>query len=482
MQEYTFEYRDEFRRKSIAEKLINLISKDVDISPMVIDGDWGVGKTEFCRKLIHLIQEQKPNEYQTVYIDAFRSDHNDEPLIAILAEIIKEFTADDNGEQTEKTKSLIGRIGKVINFSVGTVTKAVLGHLLKQNVDIITAGFTDALSDNDKKEINELASNTTTELSNEVIDSSMDLIAERLLKEQIESEKNLQALKDILLELSQEKKIILFVDELDRCRPDYAVQMLEILKHIFDIKNVKIALITNMQQLQASVNHRYGSLVHSERYLNKFIKFSFKLPNLVDDWDGYGTHTRNVSIEYFKVLMRESAVGKIIKFTSNQNILNQFIADIIEKNNLSLREIKTFVRYLDIYFLLKDDNYGIIYKIGYRLLEILSVFIFCFRPHLINYIINNELNIVDLAQSLGLNTPLKMEISDKGFYTIRLVIFMLSKNSKYGLEELIFENSEESKNWDKRVEGCFGEFDVPDDYLRLIKSVIYELQFKKLKN
>lgn len=483
MQEYTFEYRDEFQRKSIAEKLINLISKGADISPMVIDGDWGVGKTEFCKKLIHLIQEQKPDEYQTVYIDAFRSDHNDEPLIAILAEIIKEFTVDDNGEQTERTKNLIKRIGKIINFSLGTVTKAVLGHLLKQNVDDVTEGFSNAWSDDDKKEINGLVSDTAIELSNKAVDSSMDLIAEKLLKEQIESEKNLQALKDILLELSQEKPIILFIDELDRCRPDYAVQMLEILKHIFDIENVKIVLITNMQQLQASVNHRYGSLVQSERYLNKFIKFSFKLPNVVDDWGGYGNYARNVSSEYFKILVQKSVIGQVIKFTRDANILNNFIVDIIEKNNLSLREVETFVRYLDIYFLLQEDDYGdILYYLGYRLIEFLGVFIFCFRPRLINHIINNELNIIDLIQSIGFNNPLKMEIGDRKYYAMRLTIFMLSKNSKYSSEELVFENPEDIEFWEKRVESSFGAFNMPDDYLGIIKNVIYELQFKKLKH
>lgn len=482
MQEYTFEYRDEFQRKSIAEKLINLISKGADISPMVIDGDWGVGKTEFCKKLIHLIQEQKPDEYQTVYIDAFRSDHNDEPLIAILAEIIKEFTVDDNGEQTERTKNLIKRIGKVINFSLGTVTKAVLGHLLKQNVDDVTEGFSNAWSDDDKKEINGLVSDTAIELSNKAVDSSMDLIAEKLLKEQIESEKNLQALKDILLELSQEKPIILFIDELDRCRPDYAVQMLEILKHIFDIENVKIVLITNMQQLQASVNHRYGSLVQSERYLNKFIKFSFKLPNVVDDWDGYGNYARNVSSEYFKTLVQKSVMGNVMQSTIDANILNDLIVGVIEKNNLSLREVETFIRYLEIYFLLKEVDYGNRYYLGYRLIEFLGIFIFCFRPKLIHSIVSDELNLVDLIQSIGFNVPFKMEIGDRKYYAMRLTIFMLSKNSKYGLEELIFDNPEDIQVWEKRIENSFGTFNVPDDYLKFIKNVIYELQFKKLKH
>ncbi|MBS9778043.1 MAG: hypothetical protein KGV50_04690 [Gammaproteobacteria bacterium] len=47
----TFENRDEFQRKPIAEKIIQLLKSEIDISPLMIDGNWGIGKTEFCCKL-----------------------------------------------------------------------------------------------------------------------------------------------------------------------------------------------------------------------------------------------------------------------------------------------------------------------------------------------------------------------------------------------------------------------------------------------
>ena len=87
----TFVTQDEFKRKPIAENIIRLLTSDIDLSPMVIDGGWGTGKTEFCQKLIRLMQEQHP-DYRPVYIDAFRSDHSGEPLLALLAEIIKACT------------------------------------------------------------------------------------------------------------------------------------------------------------------------------------------------------------------------------------------------------------------------------------------------------------------------------------------------------------------------------------------------------
>ena len=53
----TFDTPDEFNRKPIAENIIRLLTLDIDLSPMVIDGGWGTGKTEFCQKLIRLMQQ-----------------------------------------------------------------------------------------------------------------------------------------------------------------------------------------------------------------------------------------------------------------------------------------------------------------------------------------------------------------------------------------------------------------------------------------
>ena len=51
--------RDEFRREQVAERVIKLLTSDIDVSPMVIDGDWGTGKTEFCHKLINKFKEDR---------------------------------------------------------------------------------------------------------------------------------------------------------------------------------------------------------------------------------------------------------------------------------------------------------------------------------------------------------------------------------------------------------------------------------------
>ena len=55
--EFTFQTRDEFNRRPFAERIINLLKSDIDISPMAIDGAWGTGKSEFCIKTLRLIEK-----------------------------------------------------------------------------------------------------------------------------------------------------------------------------------------------------------------------------------------------------------------------------------------------------------------------------------------------------------------------------------------------------------------------------------------
>ena len=305
--EKTFATHDEFNRKPIAENIIRLLTSPIDLSPMVIDGGWGTGKTEFCQKLIRLMEQQQLN-YQPVYIDAFRSDHSGEPLLALLAEIIKTCTPpkDSDEKLIEEHKDRIRRITKAAGFLMKTVAKAAVGHVLKQNTDDLAEEFQQIM--NDGQDADSLAE-TVTDAAATIASHTIDATVEALLKEQIEAEKNLETLKACLKELAADKPIILFIDELDRCRPDYAVDMLEVIKHVFDIENVKVVLVTNTKQLRAAINHRYGAEVDAQKYLDKFLKYSFALPEKVvaqTEQDRVW-----VSIHHFGQLIKGRDIGEV---------------------------------------------------------------------------------------------------------------------------------------------------------------------------
>jgi predicted KAP-like P-loop ATPase len=229
----TFDERDEFKRKSIAEKLISLLQADIDISPMVIDGSWGTGKTEFCHKLMNQMRDNET--HHLIYIDAFKADHADEPLMTVLAEVIK--ILPDN----ESKQSFIKKALPAVRYGLKTIAKAGVSHLLRQDVADVADDF--------DKEIQKTA------------DKAIDATVESVLKDHVKADQNLKALQTALAEIAATKPIILFVDELDRCRPNFAVDMLEIIKHTFDVEGVSFVLITNTQQLKASVNHCYGHAV-----------------------------------------------------------------------------------------------------------------------------------------------------------------------------------------------------------------------------
>ena len=159
----TFDERDEFKRKSIAENAIRLLTDEkLHISPMVIDGSWGTGKTEFCLKLINLIKQKET--HSVIYIDAFKADHIDEPLMTVLAEIVKVLPNDKRG-------SFIKKVIPTVRFSLKTIAKAGVSHILRQDI-------ADVVSDYD-----EHIENAT--------DKAIDATAELLLKDHIEAEKNL---------------------------------------------------------------------------------------------------------------------------------------------------------------------------------------------------------------------------------------------------------------------------------------------------
>lgn len=75
--------------------------------------------------------------------------------------------------------------------------------------------------------------------------------------------------------------IVIVIDELDRCRPDYALAVLEVIKHFFAVPKVHFILGINGEALESSVRARYGVDVDAESYLRKFINASFSLPRAI---------------------------------------------------------------------------------------------------------------------------------------------------------------------------------------------------------
>lgn len=142
-------------------------------------------------------------------------------------------------------------------------------------------------------------------------------------------------MKSILAELARDERMIIVVDELDRCRPDFSITLLEKIKHVFEVPNVSFLLVANMNQLSAAISHVYGNGSDISRYVDKFIKIVVSLPV----YDGELT----LANQYFSELLAKQKIPNI--FNSSALV---FIEHILENNSHSLRDVEHFVRYCDV--------------------------------------------------------------------------------------------------------------------------------------
>lgn len=444
--------RDEFQREQIAAKVIRLLISPIEISPMLIDGDWGTGKTEFCHKLINKLQAEY-SDSRVLYIDAFRADHADNPLLTVLSAILS-LLPNESLKKPLRDKAL-----PILRFAAVTVGKAVAAHVLQQNTDALANGMEESLQD--------------------ATDQAIDATVKALLKDHEEAEKNLQALQAALIQIATEKPITIFIDELDRCRPDFAVQMLETVKHIFNVEGVQFVFITNTRQLRAAINHRYGQQVDAQRYLDKFLKFSFRLPDYIPkSYESYQYLTQ-ASAHHFSLLAKKSQALSETWLRETNSMVYKFSVEIIKKNGLSLREVETFVRYLEIYQELSKKITANQNADAKPLFLIFGVYLFCFHPEIFESIRKNRADADALASLLGIgNFPSFNKDGYTQSYSFDIAVLIAQESyinqEKYWPSET---DHGETQKWQQTRKNYLGDSwgDLTPSH-SLIKEVMLHLQ------
>lgn len=408
----SFSDRDEFQRKSIAENIVKLLNPDTDISPLVIDGDWGTGKTEFSIKLKNLIIEQDP-ESKVIYIDAFKGDHAESPLLLIASAIARILP--------EKEKqAFIKKAIPAIRFGMKTVLKAGAGWVLRQETDNMAEEFQDAIK----------------KASNAAIDGTV----ENILEDHIEAEKNINSLKTCIEELSAKQRTVIIIDELDRCKPNFSTSILEVIKHIFDTQNVYFILVTNTKQLRASINHIYGYSLDSQKYLDKFIKYTISLP---DTFKNGRYENFKASVIYWLQLAKDSPNLSLI-----EEHIGEEVRQLITQTNLSLRETHTFARNLNIFQTLEENRITDRTYYIYRCIFIIAVFIHCFGDkNLLKEELTSE-SIDKLADLLKVDAiPYEFETTSS-VSRITIIFYGIIKESIYINKRFAPKNEIELKKFD----------------------------------
>ena len=256
-----FEKNDLLGKFSLSRNLTRLFESFEDGSVSILNGRWGSGKSTFIKQWAADLEK---NSQPHIYFNAFASDHLATPFIAIVGTFVGAVHK-LNRQQEPRYKLFLERasiVGKKLGaLSAKTAVKAL-------SFGIISGTEIDATNDV-LKTIIEGAS----DLTNEGVKSLIEQYSENQttideLRQSISDLPSLMSSPDI-----ENPHLIVFIDELDRCRPDFALGVLELLKHFFGSPNIHFVLVTNLDFLKLSVNHIYGSGDFSGEYLEKFYDF-----------------------------------------------------------------------------------------------------------------------------------------------------------------------------------------------------------------
>lgn len=142
-------------------------------------------------------------------------------------------------------------------------------------------------------------------------------------------------MKENLKKVCTKTKLVIFIDELDRCRPTFSIELLEMIKHLFDVENMVFIFALDISQLSYSVQSVYGTGIDSAGYLCRFFDYISKLPKF------------DVNTYINSIIQKTKLINFDLKKEINkQNFFTQITFDSTFKDlanlyNLSLRDINT---------------------------------------------------------------------------------------------------------------------------------------------
>lgn len=336
IQKHASDFSAENLRKSYINNILNrntyihsFISMLLNIEKggvIAIDGEWGSGKTHFVQQVKWLLDSASENitsdvkivlnntspkldnlighKYKAFYYDAWKHDKSNNPFFTLLRTMILAFGGID---YFKDETSFINSLLKGASHIVKGVTPI--------DAELIFKGTKALCGINDAEQFSELE--FIEQMDNQV-DSFLDYICE-----------------------GQYDKLVVFIDELDRCRPSFAVELLEIIKHYFNNDKVIFVLSTNLSEFQYCIKQYYGDGFNGWKYLDRFIDLRLTVPTISTEdyykylWQKTGTdRIDDISIacaKYFGFNLRD-----IQRYNQQVNIaFHSYINTIYQNNDFS---------------------------------------------------------------------------------------------------------------------------------------------------
>lgn len=245
---------DAFNRQEIVGTATRLITGLTGPFVIAIDSEWGTGKTTFIRMLKACLEAE---DHPCLHFNAWETDFAEDPLIAFVGEL-DGLLASICTEESER-QVLINKTKKITS----AVAKRAAPALLK----LVTLGAVD-LQQETEKILAELAGGVGTDAVEHYLQEKAQIA---------EFHRELGTVLDAAKRFDKKLPVVIFVDELDRCRPLYAIELLERIKHLFNVEQAVFVVAIDKEQLGISLGAVYGHGFNSTEYLRRFFDLELKL-------------------------------------------------------------------------------------------------------------------------------------------------------------------------------------------------------------
>ena len=334
-------------RKEPVEILTHLVGSIEGPCVLAVDAAWGTGKTTFLRIWA---QHLRNGGFPVIEFNAWETDFTGDPFVALSSELtdgLSEYTDDPLPEKVAAAKN---------------AAKEVLQRAVPGIIRVATAGVLD-VSPLMEKEIGQFLASQAQE---------------RLTSYQ-EARKSVQHFRTVLQDMAstlatanQSRPLVVVIDELDRCRPSYAVELLEVAKHLFTVNYIVFILAVNRSELAHSIRSLYGSDFDGDGYLRRFFDIDFQLPDPGREkfinallgaiqFDQYFTRTHN------KEGQLENDAFKLLRvFLSKSDLSLRMIAQAIRRLGLMLASLKDdqpfFVIMIVVVLILRMSDPDLLYR------------------------------------------------------------------------------------------------------------------------
>lgn len=294
-------------RREAVEVLSELLSHIEGPCVLALDAPWGTGKTSFLRMWsAHL----RGVGFRVAEFNAWETDFTGEPFAALTAELGRTLTR-QAGSRFEKALS-------------GTRAAAVqvLKYTVPGAIRLATAGALDL-----------------DPLIEGEFGSGLAALAQEHLQRYEQARKSIESFRTELSELAEEvaadsagHPLVIFVDELDRCRPSYAVELLEVAKHLFSVDNIIFVVSIDRMELAHSIRAIYGSGFDASGYLRRFFDVDYALP--VPDRTGFvQSLLQGTSIEGYFDRTKDQEARQL------REVVGKMITSLLGQSSVGLRPI-----------------------------------------------------------------------------------------------------------------------------------------------